>query len=515
MRRADDMQGRRCPLRWCSPLFLLHVFLFGFLAWGTLYVALERFIARDEGFYLYAAKLVSKGYVPYRDFFFPQAPLSPYLYGLWMTLTDFSWTSARIGAGLCTIGCGVLIFLFTRAYFGVRAALISLPLFTMTAGIQLWMPVAKNTVLAVFLLLLSLYLGLIKKRPGWAAFCMGLCVATRLTYAPLGFLLLVPSGNSRREYVAQLKATFLGGLPAVLLMGVFYVVDPFNFVQDNWVYHQQRSNLSEAIFARKRWRLSQVLFGMKRGAGMGGYQVLALGICSLLTFFSSFRRLPTWWPLVIIVAILFVVSLLPEPAYLQYFSPFVMLLVPLAAEGLRFCASLPTRFTQKPLVRVLGSLALITTGVVLFGLEGRDDFKRFLITGDDVIGVGVHNRKAWRLGFVSKISQEIDKHNVSNKPVFASWPGYLLESNAEALPGTENQFGHTWAAYQRFNDEEQSMRHIMSQKRVAEAYQQGAFDLYAIFIGKGRTTPLERAVRKDGLKRVGIYEGFSLYSRDG
>lgn len=37
---------------------------------------------QDEGWYLYAARLVGEGQVPYRDFFFTQGPMLPYIYSL-------------------------------------------------------------------------------------------------------------------------------------------------------------------------------------------------------------------------------------------------------------------------------------------------------------------------------------------------------------------------------------------------------------------------------------------------
>jgi O-antigen ligase len=58
-------------------------------------IALSRLIARDEGFYLLAARLVMEKELPYVDFFYPQMPLFPYLYGLWMKIFSFSWTSGR------------------------------------------------------------------------------------------------------------------------------------------------------------------------------------------------------------------------------------------------------------------------------------------------------------------------------------------------------------------------------------------------------------------------------------
>src|SRR5712691_3395498 len=47
---------------------------------GLVYYANTRAIDCDEGFYATAARLVWEGKTPYRDFFYQQAPLLPYVY---------------------------------------------------------------------------------------------------------------------------------------------------------------------------------------------------------------------------------------------------------------------------------------------------------------------------------------------------------------------------------------------------------------------------------------------------
>ena len=60
----------------------------GLAAYGGLALACALFgrTNDDEGWYLYAAHLVWRGSLPYRDFAFTQMPLMPYVYGLpqWM-----------------------------------------------------------------------------------------------------------------------------------------------------------------------------------------------------------------------------------------------------------------------------------------------------------------------------------------------------------------------------------------------------------------------------------------------
>ena len=61
---------------------MLHIcILLSSIGYG-IWCACERLIARDEGFYAFAVQLVSRGEVPYRDFFYPQMPLLPYIYSL-------------------------------------------------------------------------------------------------------------------------------------------------------------------------------------------------------------------------------------------------------------------------------------------------------------------------------------------------------------------------------------------------------------------------------------------------
>ena len=59
--------------RWATIVLLCAVFV---------PVSLYRFIDGDEGYLLYAARLIAEGKELYRDFFFPQAPLVPNVFAV-------------------------------------------------------------------------------------------------------------------------------------------------------------------------------------------------------------------------------------------------------------------------------------------------------------------------------------------------------------------------------------------------------------------------------------------------
>ena len=104
------------------------VILYAFAAWfGNL--------NQDEGWYLYAARSVSGGAVPYRDFFFTQGPVMPYVYGflsgLWLPHGVLGGRLTTVFFGL--LGCVLAALLARRAVPSQRAAEAGIMAFALTA----------------------------------------------------------------------------------------------------------------------------------------------------------------------------------------------------------------------------------------------------------------------------------------------------------------------------------------------------------------------------------------------
>ncbi len=103
--RPEGFWGR-CAL-WCMLIPGILLF-YGFsLWWGTL--------NQDEGWYLYAGRMVAAGYVPYRDFAFTQGPLMAYVYAAAAPLLNWQ---GLLGGRLFTVilawfALGLAVF-FTR-----------------------------------------------------------------------------------------------------------------------------------------------------------------------------------------------------------------------------------------------------------------------------------------------------------------------------------------------------------------------------------------------------------------
>ena len=82
----------------------------------------------DEGWYLYASKLVVQGELPYRDFAYTQMPLLPYVYGVIQSVhPGLFW--GRVTSVLLLIGTLALSVVTARRYGGARAVSITALLF--------------------------------------------------------------------------------------------------------------------------------------------------------------------------------------------------------------------------------------------------------------------------------------------------------------------------------------------------------------------------------------------------
>jgi hypothetical protein len=81
-------------------------------------IGVLRALDPDEGWYAYAAQRVFHGDLPYRDFFFPQTPLLPYLYGAWFEVFGATWYSGRALGVLITIATGLLVYRYCVVRFG-------------------------------------------------------------------------------------------------------------------------------------------------------------------------------------------------------------------------------------------------------------------------------------------------------------------------------------------------------------------------------------------------------------
>lgn len=177
-------------------------------------------VNQDEGWYLYAARLVYEGRLPYRDFAFFQAPLLPLVYGLPQQLFGAGLETGRLTSlvlGAATLALGARLSFEGGGRF---AALLFLAVAPFTP-LLLWVFTTTRTEpLNALLLTLSAWLLLRPvsgaRHAGGALLAAALAVATRIASLPFALLVLLHVARRHRGSPRELALTFAPGLLVTL-----------------------------------------------------------------------------------------------------------------------------------------------------------------------------------------------------------------------------------------------------------------------------------------------------------
>jgi len=194
---------------------------------------------QDEGWYLYAARLVSEGKTPYRDFFYTQAPVMPMVYAAFAPVWDaFGLLGARVlTLSLGALGVAFFCALAARLVAPGRRAPAALAVFLLL-GSNLYhlyyLAIPKTYALASLFVAIGFYLLTYARPPGFRgavfAFASGLALAfacgTRISLGALlavvGFGLLV----SVRSWSRAFLWFGLGGAFGLAVVYGFFLFDP-------------------------------------------------------------------------------------------------------------------------------------------------------------------------------------------------------------------------------------------------------------------------------------------------
>ena len=214
-------------LRGLRAYWLLALGAFGVLGAAAVWLG---GLNQDEGWYLYAANMVADGKMPYRDFFFTQGPVMPFVYSAFVGV----WKSCGLlGARVFTLALGAVGILFAMglarrlvpADDRDRAALTVLLLLGCNLYHLYYVAIPKTYALAGLLVIAGFYLLSVSvDRVRWLSIVSGLALAFAAgTRISLGAILPVVGLWLLWTRQARILAGFcLGGF-----VGLALVYGPF------------------------------------------------------------------------------------------------------------------------------------------------------------------------------------------------------------------------------------------------------------------------------------------------
>ncbi len=459
--RSERTVAQPASFRYLLPVFLAQ--LVPFLA-----IARYRLIDGDEGFYLMASKLVFQHKVPYRDFFFTQTPLLPYVYGLWMHFAGHSWIAARMFSGGLAALVGTVLFGFVlketgKPAFGVAAILLSVS----STMVFAWFTIVKTYALSELFLVLAFVCWHYSPRVTWrraaiSGCLLGLASDTRLfagAILPLfvWWIFSSPSRSGRRTNTTGILAGFA---LAVFPNLYFLLLDPQAYVFNNLGFHAMRSGQGLiGGYLQKLGTILKTCFLLDAGNGL--QIILLLAFLFLVSVRLQAATLVSRRAAQSAGA-LAVISLLPTPSYTQYFCLCVPFLIVscLCASG----AWLKRAGASDRRQPAAATFAL----VALFAAASAWDYQRFCETGISVGGIHTADKAInWKIDTVLSVSRAIDAMIRPGERVLSLWPGYIFESRATPFPGLENNTGREIA--DSFSPAQLAHYHVVSREGVERA----------------------------------------------
>jgi hypothetical protein len=370
----------------------------------------------DEGWYLYASKLVYAGQSPYRDFAYTQTPLLPYIYGIAQNLFSPSIYLGRVTSVLFSLAAFILALLISKNYAGEMASgIASLLGATFTFGI-FFQTIVKTYALTTFFFMLAFFVLTTSFRKDiklvLSIIFVLLAVLTRLSAAffaiPFLFYALIVSNTKIR----------------VIILGLC-------FLAVGWILILAWPNLGDAKWAlithhTSQWghlsiveRASRIVSVRIPRLWAAFYPYFILWAVLLFLGFSQIRHYIKRY-LAVSIALagtcLFAIpNLLSGAFYTDYLAPFVFVLFPISAIAYTKLFPRQGKFPQ-----IMMTMALFFP--LVFGLM---DGKNYIDTSGAVAPVE-------KIIKVSTIIKENSTHQDQIFVLEALW--LVVEADRQALP---------------------------------------------------------------------------------
>ncbi len=505
--------------------FIIVTLAFALYSAGLAYYAATRPIDADEGFYATAARLVWQGKTPYRDFFYQQAPLLPYLYGWMWAVHPRSLVAMR----LISAACGsIAVLLWGVCLVCLRRLPTNLALATFATVLLnpywiSWNVVVKTYAVANLLMTIAticLYGALHSTRMRWyfaAGLALGACTSVRALYGPVLIVVglwLFYRERGKSNY-PKTRTFLAGSICGLLPIIIGFVRDAHAFVFNNIRYHRLDAGymLWNGKFIRgyQSIRHTTLVYFTSMVRLLGAHPYFAISIVISLVGGVSLWKLRKnheepydetdylyFQIALLMLATYTVVTLILFPPYDQFFDgPLVPFLLPFIIEGLRITWRAGKKRT----------IALALVALILFAVE------------IDAETAGQSQDPVWQVANYREVARLIEANSGPDEVVLSFWPGYIFESGRQYFPGLEDNF--VSRIMNQTSPAEKTRYHIISHDRVMSAISRREVNLLIVspWIGEyeNSLSPDDNRAFHDTIRSnyslLGGVKGVAIYRR--
>lgn len=227
-----------------SNKYSKHAVIVGIIAWIiiSLYFIYNGQPNSDEGFYLYASKLIYSNKNLYSDFAFTQMPLLPYFYGLFLNLFGYSLLSGRfISFALSIVGL-IISSLLIRRFSGFSGVILSILFYcAYLPGMYFNVIVKTYSLLSLIMIGTIFVLFEIDKSPKLSSFVIILSllsVSVRLSALPFALIIILYTVYKVWTRVHWFYILAPVGIWCLLLMNIL-IMDPQSSYWNLFKYHME------------------------------------------------------------------------------------------------------------------------------------------------------------------------------------------------------------------------------------------------------------------------------------
>jgi len=384
-----------------------------------------RFVDADEGLYLNSAYLVKQGQIPYFDFFYPQAPLLPYVYAPISDLGINSLFLGRLISLLISLILGLVLFFYYRRVTGDSKSSLWLYFFYTFNGLFLaYHPVVKTYAwsdlfgfLSFILLTNFLFFNQKKSNLFWSGLFIGLAFNFRATFLVIFILEIViilffsKIPNKSKSIFGFFSGALIPSIPSLLL----FFKNPWVFIFNNFTYHQiWGKEVVQMGIMQKILVLGKFIFYPQN------LLLMVVAVCGIWwSFKNNFRPGKIAFIFTLVIAIIY---FLATPTQFQYYEQSLPYILILSTFG--FSAILNWLNQQKTSLNNIVTwsggiyyiLALIPFVLIfIFAVRERDQF--------------------FKISEVKKVISIIQKSTTPQEKILSVWPGYLAFSKREGIEG--------------------------------------------------------------------------------